>query len=131
LGLEVALGFLITWAVKKVSRVGKRAAQIVDDALDAAMDRVHEVVVGKLGGDPALARLELEASESGQVSDRTRTRVQLALEEAVDEDPQFAEALQAAVDSAPVNAAERGVVVSGDNSGIVSTGDKTINTQHR
>jgi hypothetical protein len=140
-GVEVAVGFLIAWVARKAGRVGKRADAIVDDALQIGLDRVHEVVIGKLGGDPALRRLEIEAAEPGEVTDRTRTRVQLALEDAVEQDPGFADLLQAAIDqavranggvSSSVNSASpRGIAVGGDNSGIASSGDNAVNIQRR
>ncbi|MER6567567.1 hypothetical protein ABT288_15600 [Streptomyces sp. NPDC001093] len=35
---------------------GAGADQKVDQVLDTGMDRLHEVIAGKLGGDPALER---------------------------------------------------------------------------
>jgi hypothetical protein len=99
-GIEVAVGLLISWAIKKASRAGKRADQIVDDAIDTALDRVHEIVIGKLDGDPSLTRLEAEATGAGEIAERTRTRIQLALEDAAEDDPNFAQQLAAAVRSA-------------------------------
>ncbi|QUQ64488.1 hypothetical protein [Kutzneria sp. CA-103260] len=81
-GLEVVVGALITWVIRKAGRVGKRADDVVDQSLDAAVDRVHELVMAKLESDPAVRRLETEATETGEVTDRTRARVRLALEDA-------------------------------------------------
>ena len=97
MGLEVVVGLLIAWAARKAGRGAKRVDGMVDKALDAGLDRVEKVVTAKLGGDKALEQLQLEAAESGDPSDRTRTRVRLSLEEAVEANPEFAKELEAAV----------------------------------
>jgi hypothetical protein len=97
-GIEVAVGCLFAWAVRKARRVAGRADTEVDRGLDAAMDHLHEVVSRKLGQDSALARLAEEAEEGREEpTGRTRQRLQLALEDAGEHDPDFAEALRQAV----------------------------------
>jgi len=91
-GLELVGGFLVAWAVRKARRVGARVDELFDQVLDAGLDRLGEVVAGRLGDDPALVKLEQEAA-AGDVQDRTRARVQLAVEQAVDDDAGFAGAL--------------------------------------
>jgi hypothetical protein len=133
-GIEVAIGLLIAWAVKKANRAGQRLDKIADEAIDLGLDRVHEVVVTKLGGDPALARLESEAAGSGEVAERTQARVRLALEDAVADDPDFAERLDQAVRQAQDSttaAGQRSVTVGGNVSGIVSVGDNSTIIQRR
>lgn len=106
-GIELAAGYAIAWAVRKAKRVAGRADAEVDHVLDAGMDRVHEVVATRLGTDPALERVMAEASsEQGEVTARTRTRLELALEEQTEQDPSFAKALQEAVASVQAAAAE-------------------------
>lgn len=122
--IEVAVGYVIAWVVGKARRVGQRADGVVDQALDAGVDRVVQVVRGKLGGDSAMQRLQVEAAESGEVSDRTRQRVALALADMVEQDRSFAEELRAAVAEAqraagPAVAAQGGVAVTG---GVSATG---------
>ncbi|MFB7507688.1 chromosome partitioning protein [Streptomyces broussonetiae] len=97
-GIEIVVGYLCAWGVRKARRVGDRADEEVDRALDAGMDRLHDLVSQKLGEDTALQRLTEEAA-SGQSapSDRTRQRVQLALEDAAEHDPAFAADLEYAV----------------------------------
>jgi hypothetical protein len=107
-GVELVVGYLIAWAVRKAKRVGARADQKVDQALDAGMDRLHELVAAKLADEPALRQLEAEAIESNDARERTRKRVQLALDEAVDTDTEFADALSAALQQV------HGVVVGRD-----------------
>ncbi|MFJ7911173.1 hypothetical protein [Kitasatospora sp. NPDC096204] len=104
-GMELAVGFLFAWAVRKAKRVAGRVDTEVDQALDAGMDRLHEVVAVRLGTDPALERM-IEEADSGlpEPTDRTRQRLRLALEEAAENDTGFAGTLREAV--AEVQAAE-------------------------
>lgn len=95
--VEVALGLVLAWVVAKARRVAVRADGVVDAALDAAVDRVGQVVMDKLGSDSAVERLQVEAAESGEVSELTQQRVELALEDAVARDTEFADRLSAAV----------------------------------
>jgi hypothetical protein len=105
MGLEVAVGFLIAWTIGKVRRTGKQLDRLADDLLDASEVRLRDVLLRKLGGDTAVQRLELEAAETGAVSDLTRRRVTLALEDAVGHDTEFAAELKAALDEARKNGA--------------------------
>jgi hypothetical protein len=104
LGIEVVLGALITWAAGKARRLGKALDGVVDEMVDGAAarvnDKVREVVLGKLGRDAAVRKLELEVAESGEVSDRTRRRVADAVEAAAEDDPEFAAELEAAITEA-------------------------------
>ncbi|EWC61984.1 hypothetical protein UO65_2695 [Actinokineospora spheciospongiae] len=95
--MEVVVGMVIAWVVAKARRAANRGDGVVDSAIDAAVDRVGELVQAKLGGDPAVRRLELEAAESGEVTERSRTRVALALEDAAEDDEVFARRLAEAV----------------------------------
>ncbi|OXM50291.1 chromosome partitioning protein [Amycolatopsis thailandensis] len=97
MGLEVAVGFLIAWAAGKVRRAGSQLDGVADAVVDASAVRLRDVLLRKLGGDSAVKRLQLEAGETGDVSDLTRQRVNLAIEDAVEQDPQFATELKAAI----------------------------------
>ena len=97
-GLELVAGYLVAWMVQKVRRAGDRLDGEVDYAMGVGLDRLHEVIAGKLGDDPAVARLEVEAGQDGQVSERTRRRVQDAVEDAVEQDTAFAAVLQVVLD---------------------------------
>jgi hypothetical protein len=58
--------------------------------IDAGLGRLHEVVVAKLEGHPALAELVDEAAASdGEVDDLTRRQVELALTAAARQDEAF------------------------------------------
>ncbi|HYQ69427.1 MAG TPA: hypothetical protein VET29_39650 [Actinophytocola sp.] len=113
-GLEVAVGFVIAWFARKAGRAWKRVDGMADEALDAGLDKLHDVVMAKLAGDSALKQLEAEAATSGDASARTRTRVRLALEEAAEQDTRFAADLESAVARLQVSAGDHGVAIGGD-----------------
>ena len=113
-GLEVAVGWLIAWAVRKAGRVGKRVDAEVDQAIDAGLDRLHDLVAAKLGDDPALDKLRDEAAKTGEVGTRTQARVRLALEDAVEQDPEFTAALEHEVAALESAGGSHNVVVHGD-----------------
>jgi hypothetical protein len=116
------LGILIGWFARRARHVGERLDEKVDEVLDHGLEKVHDLVSAKLHGEPALTTLEGEVVENGEPTDRTKTRVQLALEEAVETDQVFADALGAAV--AQVQAAERQTgVANATDHGIANTGD--------
>ncbi|MER8012503.1 hypothetical protein [Streptomyces sp. NPDC094149] len=97
-GIEIAIGYLFGWAVRKAQHVAGRADGEVDRALDAGMERLHDAVSRKLGNDPALEQLTQEAASGREApSDRTRQRVLLALEEAHTTDTGFAADLEQTV----------------------------------
>lgn len=113
-GLEVAVGWLIAWAVRKAGRAGKRVDAEVDQAIDAGLDKLHNLVAAKLGTDPALEKLQIEAAETGEVGTRTQARVRLALEDAVDEDPAFRAAIEKSVSELKSAGGSHNVVIHGD-----------------
>ncbi|UMP00031.1 hypothetical protein [Amycolatopsis sp. EV170708-02-1] len=116
MGLEVVVGFLIAWAAGKAQRVGKQLDGVADQVVDASAERLRNVVMRKLGADPAVERLRLEAGQPGGVGDRTQQRVMLALEDAVEQDTDFATELKTALAEAEKNGVvttSGGTVVSG------------------
>lgn len=121
--MEVVVGLVIAWAIAKVRRVAVRADGVVDQALDAAVDRVGELVTTRLKGDSAVAQLEAEAEETGEVSDRTRQRVQLAIEDATEKSPEFARELNTAV--AAAHAAGAAAAQSTGSHGVIINGGVT------
>lgn len=131
-GMEIAVGYVFAWLVRKARRVAGRADEEIDRTLDEAMDRLHGLVSEKLGEDPALHRLADEA-EAGQEQpgDRTRQRVQLALEDAAEQDPGFREALDRAVEQVQFldRAAPVGGVSAGDG-GVATGGNTHIQADH-
>jgi hypothetical protein len=121
--VEVVVGLVIAWVIAKARRVAVRADGVVDQTLDATVDRVGDLVTRHLAGDTAVAQLEAEAVETGTVSDRTRQRVQLALDDAVEKSPSFARELNAAVAAAHTAAGPHSVTING---GVTGSGGITV-----
>ena len=94
--MEVVVGFIIAWAAGRAQRVGQRINGLTDQALDQAVDRVWSVVATKLGADPAIHRLVAEARETGDASTEIQADAATVLQQAADDDPQFAAQLRAA-----------------------------------
>ncbi len=121
-GLEVAVGYLATWAWRRARHAAGRVEEKVDAAVDARMEQLYEAVAGKLAGDPALDRLSTEAARDvdaqPELTDRTRDRVRLALEDATETDPGFAGQLAQLLEqiraAGSVSAAEHGVAAGRD-----------------
>ena len=96
-GLELVAGYLVAWGVAKLKRAGKRLNEEADEAIDAGLDRLHDAIAAKLGAEPALVKLEAEVAQGLEPSERTRRRVQDAVEDAAEDDPDFAAVVQALV----------------------------------
>ena len=126
-GLELVGGFLVAWAVRKARRVGARLDEQVDQVLDAGLDRLGDVVAGRLADDPALVKLEQEAA-AGQVQDRTQARVQLAVEQAVEDDAEFASALTPVLAGLTAHPQAGSVLASGTRSVAVG-GTMTVRAE--
>jgi hypothetical protein len=93
-GIELVVGYLAAWGVRKLKRAGQAVDVEADRVLDGALERLHETVSAKLGADPAVVKLDVAPD---QVSERTRRRVEDALAEAMEDDRRFAEALEQAL----------------------------------
>jgi hypothetical protein len=119
-GVELVVTALAAWSLAKARRAARRADGIVDDVIDTGLEKVHDIVLAKLGDDDAIAKLELEAATTAEVSARTRERAGVVLAEAVESDADFAAALAAAMSelrSSPEPAAGQSVsgTVRGSN----------------
>jgi hypothetical protein len=88
-GLELVAGYLVAWGVRKFKRAGKRLDEETDEVIDAGLDRLHDAVAAKLGTDPALVKLEADVSQGVEPGERTRRRVQDAVEDAAQGDADF------------------------------------------
>lgn len=125
-GLEVVVGYLIAWGVRKARRVGSAADTEVDRVLDAGLERLHGAVSEALGDDPALTALVTE-STGGEVTGRTAQRVQLSLEAATEAHPELEPALAEIVDEVRAVEKQAGVqLVSAGERGLAVGGDLTI-----
>lgn len=122
-GIEIAIGCLITWLVKKANRAGQRADAEVDYAIDAGMDKLHDLVTAKLGPDTALAALTTEVTQTGTATARTQQRVHLSLDEAAEHDPNFATQLHALIEQIQATQAQTGSGVYAHDEGIAVVGN--------
>ncbi|MEW2517195.1 hypothetical protein [Actinacidiphila alni] len=139
-GAEAAVGHVCVWLTWTAG--GGRTGPDGPDADRAAeLDRLYSLVRALLGEDPAL-RLAAEecAGPGGAVSDRTRRRLALALDEAVEREATLAAALAAALDrlrdrggappgAPPAASAPSAVSATGD--GIATGGDITVRAHDR
>ncbi|MBR7828554.1 hypothetical protein KDK95_19740 [Actinospica sp. MGRD01-02] len=125
-GLELVAGYLMAWAVRKARRVGQELDQDADLVLDAGLDRLHNLVVAKLGSDPALARLEQEVTDGGEVSERTRRRVVDAVAEAAESDEEFSASLRDLLASLEHAAGGEGAGIIAGTRAAVVTGDAEV-----
>lgn len=102
-GVELLAGAALTWLWRKLRRAGGRMDESFDEVTDSALGRLTGVVKEKLSGDPALAKLELQAEAGGEVAS-TQERVRLSIQDAAQEDPAFAEKLRALVEQLQASA---------------------------
>ncbi|MFI8387902.1 hypothetical protein [Streptomyces sp. NPDC085540] len=126
--MEIAVGYVFAWAVRKAHLVAGRADGEVDRALEAGMDRVHDVVSRKLGQDGALVQVEREAgADPAELAANTRQWLALSLNNAAKHDAQFAAALLAVVKE--VREAERAAGVSASGDGIAIGRDVSVHAE--
>jgi hypothetical protein len=121
-GLELVAGAAVGYLVRKARRIGRRADADVDLALDAGMDALHRVVSEALKGDSSLTTLE-EQAQAGSDTDRTRRRVQLAIEQAAEDDTSFADQLGELVSRLQKLETTRTDVITAIEGGIAAGGD--------
>lgn len=124
--VDLVLAYVGRWAVERARPIGQRVNDGVDRALGAAMDRLHDVVAGKLGGESALQRLEADAQQ-GKANPAAASYLQQLLEQAMVDDERFARDLEAAVrevrslDRQPRTTSGRDTVVSSPGAGTTAT----------
>jgi hypothetical protein len=90
-GLELVAGYLVAWG----ARVGTRLDEQADDVFDIGLNSLHDAIAAKLSGDPMLGKLEEEVSLGRKPSAPTLRRVRDAVEEASEDDPDFAATIEA------------------------------------
>lgn len=123
-GIEVAIGLLVTWLARKAKRVGQQVDADVDQVLDTGVAKLHELVVDRLGSDPAVVKLHAEVTETGAASDRTKDRVRLAVEQAFEDAPEFKERFLALVSQLRAAHGGRGDVIAQRDANVV--GELTV-----
>jgi hypothetical protein len=124
-GADLVVGYLFSWLVRKAKRVGARADEQVDQALDAGVDRagerLHELVAGRLHGNPAFERLSIEAGQGlKEPTQQTTQQVASALDDAAKQDPDFADAVDELVATLAAGSAVAGT------GGLAATGPVRI-----
>jgi hypothetical protein len=126
----VVAGYVIAWAMRKARRVGGRLDAETDEAIDAGLDRLHEVVAAKLGEHPVMEDLDDEAAAgAGHVSELTRQQLELALTAAARKDASFGQAVMELVTRLQ-DAEQAGgrAVVAGAGSAVF-TGDAHVHAE--
>ena len=125
-GVEIAVGYVFAYLVRKARRIAGSADAEVDRVLDSGIERLHGLVGTKLGPDPALRVAQEEAASTGELSERTQRRLVDALEEATERDAGFAQGLKQAVAAiqaaGPVDIARYTGAAKASDGGRASTG---------
>jgi hypothetical protein len=106
----LAVGALVRYVASKAARLTGRAGRdldaVVDDRLDRLYDAVRERLVGDRRGERTLNDLEDQPDDA-----RRQGRLELMLEEVIEEDPGFAGRLAAMLEDLSQHAPPGGVAV--------------------
>jgi hypothetical protein len=134
IGIEpFVIGYLTSWVTRKLRRAGEHADGRLDEVVDTQVDRLCDLVLGKLGAEPAVQQLERDAAQ-GVDNERTKLRLQLAVEEAADQDSAFADALRTLVDEirarSDENSGDGGVVINARAEGNARMSVQGSGVQH-
>jgi len=93
----LAVGALVRYAVSKASGVASRAGRDVDAAVDDRLDRLYDAVRERLVGDSRAERTLTDLKTQPDDA-RRQGRLELALEEVIEKDPEFATRLATMLD---------------------------------
>lgn len=119
----LAVGALVRYIASKAARLAGRAGReldaVVDDRLDRLYNAVRERLVDDRRGERMLNDLEAQPDDA-----RRQGRLELTLEEVIEEDPGFASRLAAMLEDLAQPAAPGGVAVR--EAGPVAGGDVVI-----
>jgi len=130
-GVEVLVGYLVAWGVRKARRAGQAVSGEADRLLDAGLDQLHQTVTGLLGDESPVAQVEAEARESGQVSRATQARMGLALEEVLVDQPDAEARLVELLERLRQAEAVAGVrLVSSVSGGVSIGGNAQVHAEH-
>jgi hypothetical protein len=119
----VAVAALVRYAAGKAARVAGRAGRDIDAAVDDRLDRLYESVRERLGGDRRGERT-LHDLEDQPDDARRQGRLELALEDAIEDDPEFGRRLAAMMEDLSRHPPRGGVYVR--DAGPVAGGNVTI-----
>jgi hypothetical protein len=89
-GLELVAGYLVAWACGSSSGRGSGSTRRVMRSSTPGWTGCTTPSLTGLGTDSSLAKLAADVSQGAEPSERTLRRVQDALEEAAEGDPDFA-----------------------------------------
>ncbi len=89
-GPEVVISCVVGWAAHIPRRGGRPADTEADRALDAGMQRVHDLVTARLEEEPRFRLLWAEIEAGGAPAGETLDAAARALGAASDDDPEFA-----------------------------------------
>lgn len=93
----LAVGALVRFAAHRAAGVANRAGREVDAAVDDRLDRLYDAVRRRLVGD-ARAERTLDDLKAQPDDARRQGRLELALEEVIEKDPEFATRLASMLD---------------------------------
>ena len=127
--IELAVTYLAAWAFRKAKSVGKRVDTEVDRVLDGALDRLHDTVSRWLGQDAAIEKLEDEAKRES-VTERTKQRVQLSIEEALEGNPELVDELSSLIQEIQKVERSTGSSVVASGSGAAVVGNVSISADN-
>jgi hypothetical protein len=123
---SVITGYVIAWVMRRARHVGDRLDAQTDAALDAGLDKLHEVVATRLGAHPALDDAREEATGEGQVSELTRQRIELEIAAAARKDDAFGQAVTDVVTQLRAAEQATGRSVTAAPGSTVFTGDAYV-----
>jgi hypothetical protein len=119
----LAVGALVRYAASKAAGVAKRAGKDIDAAVDDRLDRLYKAVRQRFVGDSRAERtlndLETQPDEA-----RLQGRLELALEEVIEKDPDFATRLAAMLEDLSHHPPAGGIVAR--DTGPVAGGSVVI-----
>ncbi|WP_194838737.1 hypothetical protein [Nocardia sp. XZ_19_369] len=121
MGMEVVVGMIVAWLIGKGNRAAGRLDSRTDQVVDAAADRLWEIVSRKLGMTAAIRQLADDAS-AGSVPENTRRDAQQTLEDAAMNDPGFAAEINALLGQVPSHTSAGAVTNTGPVQGGIVAG---------
>lgn len=123
----LAVAGMVRYVVGKAARVAGRAGRDIDAAIDDRLDRLYETVRESLGGDRRGERtLHDLAADPSDV--RRQVRLEMVLEGAIEDDPEFGGRLAALLEDLSPRRPPGGLTVR--NAGPVAGGNIVITAGH-